>query len=271
MWLLRTHRDLPPPVIVLGMHRSGTSLVAQMLHVGGLFIGRGARAFFEDPWFHALNESFLQRAGASWYLPGPYLEQRPDPAYHRECVELARARLGRSFSSDFLGLRRRTPLLGKPVREWGWKDPRTCLTLPVWREVFPGARLLHIVRHPLDVAISVKRREERRRERGWAPVDHSLDLGHGLRLWEVYVSEALKMRGESGRYHEVSFEELLRSPASTLGEMVRFCGLHPSEGQLASAAALVDATRTRRFEETAYAPWRESVAALPSARELGYA
>jgi hypothetical protein len=43
---------------------------------------------------------------------------------------------------------------------WGWKDPRSTFTLPLWLCLFPNAKIINIKRHGVDVAQSL-------RVRGW--------------------------------------------------------------------------------------------------------
>ena len=42
---------------------------------------------------------------------------------------------------------------------WGWKDPRTCMTLAFWQRLLPSLRYVICVRHPLDVAASLEARD----------------------------------------------------------------------------------------------------------------
>jgi hypothetical protein len=239
---VRSHRDLPPPVILLGMHRSGTSILSEMLRECGLFIGRELDSHYESPYFRRFNNELLSRAGSSWANPWAYLVRRADPAFHRSCRGWAERCLEGTFGAQFLGLKHRTSLFGGRTWAWGWKDPRTCLTMPVWNEIYPDARLVHITRHPLDVAISLQRREEQRRELGKRPQPENADLDHCLRLWETYVGESLKLREQRGRYSELRYEDLVRDPRGGLERIVEEC----------------------------YRPWRDRVAGLPSAVELGY-
>jgi hypothetical protein len=267
---IRGHRDLPPPLIILGMHRSGTSILSQMLRTCGVFIGRELDGHFESPYFRRCNNEILSRAGSSWTDPWTYLERRAEPEFHRGCREWVEEYLKNSFGTRFLGLRHRTALLGGGAWDWGWKDPRTCLTMPVWNEIYPEAKLLHITRHPLDVAISLQRREEERRKAGKRPQPQNADLEQCLRLWESYVAETLRLRDRGARYHELRYEELMRNPRVGLEGVARFCGLDVATAGLNAAAALADGGRTRRFDDEHYEPWRAKAAGLPSAVELGY-
>lgn len=107
------------PIIVLGMHRSGTSLVAGLLHRLGVFMGSdfptddSPWCHYEDPLFVSLNQQLLSSAGGSWRNP-PALESlwRSSHAYNEQIQRLIRDRSTHDH--------------------WGWKDPRTCLTIPIW-------------------------------------------------------------------------------------------------------------------------------------------
>lgn len=269
--LILSPKNLPPPVIVLGMHRSGTSVLAELLQACGLFIGRRYDHHFETPFFQRLNMACLESAGATWFRPEPYLERHDsDPEFVRQCQSLLERRVNTLFARKFLGWRHALGVQEPRVSAWGWKDPRTCLTLDLWLPLFPGARLLHVVRHPLDVAISLERREHQRRKEGRTPVEESLDLDHGLRLWETYVEACRRFRGENA-YHEIRYETLMADPEGELAKLLPFCGLDTPAEQLHAAAGIADGTRTRRFDDARYAPWLDRLSGMPLAREFGYA
>lgn len=107
-------------IVVLGMHRSGTSLVAGLLHHLGVFMGdefaSGENLWcpYEDPAFVSLNQQILTAAGGSWRKP-PSIEAiwRASHPFNERIQRLIR---DRSSHYDL----------------WGWKDPRTCLTVALW-------------------------------------------------------------------------------------------------------------------------------------------
>ncbi len=69
---------------------------------------------------------------------------------------------------------------------WGWKDPRTCLFLEFWESILPEARYLFLYRHPVDVALSLWRRN--------GDLDLREDPWRTIRSWEVYNRRLLTFR-----------------------------------------------------------------------------
>ena len=80
---------LRPPVILLGMHRSGTSLVARLLDDLGLFQGSDLQEDHESVYFLEVNDLLMRRVGASWDNPAPVRGFLRDPAALDPFVEFA--------------------------------------------------------------------------------------------------------------------------------------------------------------------------------------
>ena len=161
-------RRLPPPIIVIGMHRSGTSMVSAMLWALGVYLGpelgppgdtdpgiaqddlRRVYGYAEAAAFREVNVRLLERAGASWSRVEPFLAQRDAEAFRRASL--------RAMQWATFGQLRSRYLLRGLDGLWGWKDPRTSLTLPHWLQLFPEARVLHVRRDPEAAADSLYRR-----------------------------------------------------------------------------------------------------------------
>ena len=118
------------PFIVLGLHRSGTSLVANTLRCLGVKMGdsfprttrHNSRGYWEDTEFIRMNVRILKMAGGKWSKP---------PAHAGILVA------GDFYADDVKTLLERKvqgSLLVKGQR-WGWKDPRTCLTIPIYHKI----------------------------------------------------------------------------------------------------------------------------------------
>jgi len=122
-------------LIIAGMHRSGTSVITQWLHRCGLSIGEelmvansgNEQGYFEDMQFVGLHEDILTRVG----LPHTGLTEKSLPLLSPE---------DRQRMIDLLAAKTRLH------DQWAWKDPRTCLFLPVYRQLVPDADCLVIYR-----------------------------------------------------------------------------------------------------------------------------
>ncbi len=187
------------------MHRSGTSMIAGLLHACGLFLGPEDRllpphetnrmGFFEHEDFVNINERILAHFGGSWHAPPP-LEGRwyADPAL-ASLAEEARALIA-SFPVNAL---------------WGFKDPRTTILVPFWRRLIPGLRFVVCMRDPLEVGRSLLQRDD-------------IPVQRGAWLWEHYVTAAL--RGTEGAPRcIVYFDEFFKIPTSAARRIVEFCRL----------------------------------------------
>ena len=156
-------------VIVLGMHRSGTSAAAGLLNDIGIKLGRdddlmpgdeaNEKGYWESAKLADFQELLLVELGGSWDAP-PILK----PGWERDLRLLRLAGRGRRLFHRLYG----------DLQQWGWKDPRTCLLLPFWRRSLSLSPIVVVVhRNPLEVAASLAARDGFTTERS-------------LALWERY-------------------------------------------------------------------------------------
>ncbi len=186
-------------IIVLGMHRSGTSAIARLLNLMGAYFGaentststndnvwkaqyeENQKGFWERLDVRSLNDSILHNAHCDWdRVVGFDAENLPD-----DLLETYR----RTASRIVLNLDAHRP--------WFVKEPRLCLVFPVWRSVLEMPFCVHIVRNPLEVAHSLKAR-------------NGIPLKAGLALWEVYNKRAVAVTSELPRAF-VSYADLMRT------------------------------------------------------------
>lgn len=151
-------------ILVLGMHRSGTSCLTGILQGSGVNLGE---VFTSNPYnkhgnreharIMALNDAVLDHNGGAWDVPVEVLDWTTEQSRERDSIinELA--------SSE--------------ARHWGFKDPRTLLTMPFWQEVIQP-QLIGTFRHPLRVAMSLHQRSQ-------------MPLDDALTLWQAYNKRLL--------------------------------------------------------------------------------
>lgn len=271
-----------PPLIISGMHRSGTSLLGTVLESAGLFIGwRLQPGHSEAQFFQELNLWLLKEAGGSWEHPGPILDLLATENFREPLVEFLRYNVGTLRAMQFIGPARwiRHRNLANLDEPWGWKDPRTTVTLPLWLDVFPDARVLHIKRHGIDVAASLRTRHARLladvgpsfERRKWkyqfmAPRQRRAtgfqltSLSAGVDLWSQYEQMAEQHTADLGdRVLTIRYEELLAEPRESLAKIDRF---YPLPGDLRDFAGEFDARR-------AYAHRRDDVLAAAAHEHAG--
>lgn len=157
-------------IIVLGMHRSGTSMLTGCLEEAGLYLGdvynkynpHNAKGQKEQIFLMELHEEVLKSNGGTWDLP-PYKNMWK--YFHNKA-------------------RQHYILSMKEHKTWGFKDPRVLFLLDKWLEDIPNALLVGIFRHPLEVADSLYRRNK-------------MSFNQGLDLWYRYNLKLLNIYKDS--------------------------------------------------------------------------
>lgn len=190
------------PYIIIGMHRSGTSLLARLLEKAGIFMGVVKDHNFEAMHFLSLNQQALWSAGYDWHRPGQldksHWKTLPSDALYYEHFRI-------QYRIDRWKLALRQPA-------WGWKDPRNTFTLPMWLHHFPGARVIHLWRDEEEVARSLQKRN---RLIGEVQDPRLEDLDFNRQLARQYREQAHSYAAQLGpRFLELNYADMLsRKPA----------------------------------------------------------
>lgn len=262
------------PVIVIGMHRSGTSALTRLLQESGLFMGRGASRNEEAAFTNAANAWLFRQASATWDRPEGLDDLFADETIYPALVDYLGGIARGPASVRFLGPARwwRYRGLHRVAEPWGWKDPRNSWTLPLWLELFPDARVLHIVRHGVAVAESLRVRRERavtaRLQRyrgrrslslanplapkrgGFGDQPRCRSLEGGFSLWEEYVLRARRhVEALGDQALELRYEDLVAEPRPRLREVLAFCGLDVDTERIDEAMSRLDAQRAGAWRE----------------------
>ena len=193
----RAFAKKPVLIVVLGMHRSGTSAVTEALAATGLPINMGAHllgakpqnphGFFEDKRVIKANQDFFAAHGC---------EVMDAERLPREVVQVGTERMEKVFEKL---MREKINLI---------KDPRICVTLPQWQRIWAGRVrpiYLHILRNPVEVARSLEKRD-------------GLDPIHGEQVWAFHVEQALA-NSDLKRSVFVLHSDLMQRPVETVNRV----------------------------------------------------
>jgi hypothetical protein len=235
-----------PPVLIIGAHRSGTTATARALELVGLQIGQHLDSHREPRPLQKLHEDYLHRTGAAWHHPQPFLKWMESLEGKQDCVSYLRSNVRRDFARIFgyrfnpkgLWLRARLSFGAR----WGWKEPRTTLFAPAWLEIFPEARIVHVIRDANAAASSIRERELKFQAAGDPPTPNLADLDYCSQLVQTYLTAGERL-AHSANYQRIQFEELQANPPAMLERLANFCELRATTRQLASAGASIRPAR----------------------------
>ncbi len=205
---------------ILGMHRSGTSLVTRLLNLLGVYLGPeehlikpgydNPKGFWEHQLLTDLNEEILREFGGNHLEPPQFPE-------------------GWESSPKLAGLRARARAVIKSglgdADIWGWKDPRACLTLPFWQRLLPPMKYVICLRNPVDVASSVEARNH-------------LSFERAVNLWLTHVTSALKYTVGQPRLF-VFYEDIMEDWREEFRHLAQFLG-NPGDAEQPDIQTVVE-------------------------------
>ncbi|MCR5564144.1 MAG: glycosyl transferase family 1 [Desulfovibrio sp.] len=237
-------------VLVLGMHRSGTSALTRGLRVLGADLGEGAlgtsynpRGLFEDVQMVRMDDALLADAGLNW-------KSLAAPAPDR-LSELAQGSAGMQALA-FLQTRSREAAGRAANADAGllaFKDPRLCRLMPFWRPIAAAAKLsltgIIVLRHPASVAASLAARD-------------GMDAPTACALWTAYTVDAVRHTQGMPRIC-VSYDLLLSEPRRQMQRLGHFLEAKVDETELSAF--------TEGFLDNALRHHTEAEAAAPASPE----
>ena len=259
------------PIIIIGMHRSGTSMMTGMLRQLGLFIGANKDNNDESNFFQRMNDWALRQAGGSWDNPEMIDDLLANSTMRELVLDYFQLSLNSPRQLFFLDWRNylRGQRIATMSTPWGWKDPRNTYTLPLWLDIFPNAKVIHIYRNGIDVAQSLRLRWQKDLEhvqktyQRQKPIFAALpkirtfplsvrcsDLEQGFKLWEKHLQRAqVHVETLGDRAIEVKYEDFLASPLEHLRTVAAFAGLSTDEAKLREITGQVKGARSQAYKK----------------------
>ncbi len=186
-------------LIVLGNHRSGTSVVSRLINMMGAYIAPenlimppksdNQKGFWERIDVVNLNDEILAASNASWEMP-----ERFDLG---KISSEAQSSLALKIKDILSSLNDHQP--------WVVKDPRLSLTLPLWRPQLKNPVIVYVYRNPVQVSQSLHKR-------------NNFPIHFGLALWEAYTVAALNNSHGLPRVL-INYELLMSDPVSLVSNL----------------------------------------------------
>ena len=253
------------PVIVLGMHRSGTTLLVNILKEFGIFFGARLEENMESMFFLRINEWLLKRSGGSWDNPLPikYLLNFNEATI--KAVDLMKNELDSLSFREYIGVD------FDKYKIHGWKDPRNIFTIKLWLNIFKEAKIIYICRNGIDVANSLHVRARSRFVQANGPLDflpkkrkfkslftnfepvisdslRCCDFIECFKLWEEYVCEADKFFSSyGGKTIHLSYEDFILNPENEVKRILEFVELESSTLSLKEVCGMINKERAYSF------------------------
>jgi hypothetical protein len=220
------------PIFVVGISRSGTKLLRDILNnhpgihmpnIESKFIPPMADRYLkwdEMQWKNGFNDFFLQFKETSFYEKMSASGIKIDPLrWYGNIDEFSYAGV---VAALFILLAKDS---GKPNALWGDKTPNYLLSIPLLKKLYPGARIIHIIRDVRDVALSARKAWNR-------------NLFYTAFRWRDYIRRCQNdaQPFTDNDYLEIKYETLLSKPESIIQQVCRFINI-PYQANMLQLAA----------------------------------
>ena len=244
------------PIIVLGVERSGTSVVAEMVHRWGAYAGapktlheadvHAPRGYWEFlPLWDLLAELGDFASGATWWdrdFQQRIEDKAADPVYRTKAIEL----MSQMHKGD----------------PWFWKDPALSHFLPFWKQIWGDAIYIITVRNPLDTAVSW--------QKFIMPSDMKVRISFvamNLLRWQHMMT--LILQHTEGAQHRLflGYEDIMRAPRVQAERLAEFLN-SKFENQISPIQAMVDAVDPRLWRNDCRMPFDQVPEATESQKAL---
>lgn len=199
-------QDSGCPLVITGMHRSGTSLTAALLHAAHVDLGEhlvgpdvgNPKGHFENQAFVAFHQQILRSQGL-------------DILGYTEAASIPLSQADWQAAKELLAKQPRD-------RVWGWKDPRTTLFLDLWATLLPDAKFIFVYRPPWEVVDSLYRR-------GTDAILQT-DPTIAVKMWLLYNRRILQFQSRfPARSLLISIQAIARHPSQFLSLVNQQFGL----------------------------------------------
>jgi len=205
-------------IVILGMHRSGTSMMGAILEKLGVNMGEeklGASpanpiGYFEDVKFVNINNRILEDAGGS--------ADKPPDEESINALEI-------KYKED---IKKILDEKYKAYDIWGWKDPRTSLTIKLYHPFLKNVKYIYCIRDENEVANSLYKRDK-------MPIEEGINL---KKIYDKRIKGFLK-NIEEDSYKTFYYEDIIKNPEKNIEGLIEFLGLKVTKQQKQAALEVI--------------------------------
>lgn len=257
------------PLIITGMHRSGTTLLVKLLEKNGIFLGSKQDVNKESIFFQRINRWLVSFNDSCWDNPMSF----NDLNYNDSDLLVSKLKIilnNRLSNSLYFGYK--NIFLNKNFKSfqysWGWKDPLNTFTIDIWKKIFPDLCIINIIRNPLDVSCSLINRQKKLRLRDNSNINRLfnsfiplLSVSKGsvyssfniksiddcLNLYKRYYNQ-IKLNNKTNiKQLNIKFENLVENPEEEILKIYNFCGI--DDYDLNQDCKLIDRNIVNKYKD----------------------
>jgi len=197
----------PNPILIVGMHNSGTSILTEIIHENGIFFGANMKHHESYFFTNFINDKIIFGGGGNWAkLPLMSVEE----------VLSFESSVGPFIKKHWIADYMQWGYDG--VSPWGIKDPRLSVLLPLYLRIFPEAKVVHIHRNPDDVAASLSGKHKE-------GVGILNDFDHWKSLTEAHTQRIQEYSESCFAYFDLSYEDFCTEPQEQVHKLFKFLDL----------------------------------------------
>ena len=240
------------PVIITGIHRSGTSLLSKIFQNENVYFGSVKDINNESIFFQNINKWIMSSNSSTWDNPLTIRDNLKDERYSMLLNKIHNM-LNSWMNFKYFGwsslIIRKSFFTFKS--KWGWKDPRNIFTLPFWLNIFPDSKVVILIRHPYDVVNSLISRNAlllkndiKNKNRfysyfltpllninNYSNLSSNLDtFEDGMKLYDIYYNEIQFMKEKyPDKIIIVKYEDIIIKKHTEIQNIFDFCNLELGE------------------------------------------
>ena len=235
------------PLLITGMHRSGTTLLVKILEKNGIFFGAYQDHNQESIFFQRLNRWLVSFNNSYWDNPKSFdtLDNKNLDFLISKCNKSIQNKILILYYFGFKNIFLNNSFSSYDL-PWGWKDPLNTFTLDIWSKIFPCISVINIVRNPIDVSCSLINRQSKMKSHDLKNLKKyfnslipilSINKGAVFRSFEINTiddclilykkyQDKIKLNNlKNIKQINIKYEDLVNNTEDELIKIYSFCGI----------------------------------------------